>query len=342
MANAAGKVLLVGSINLLTVEDVFKTAGRILGPHLKRVPDGEPGARKGWIGFNYAGLRTHPLFEHAAGGFQNTGVVPLKLRANVAPEDMVMGELGYAREAKGSYLDFKAARKAGAVHRRCKFQVCLPTPLAVTSAFFVQDSQPKAEELFEAAMVREIGLIAAAIPHRDLAIQFDVCQEMIMWDGRFTFAGGNKSEGEIIARLKRLADAVPEDVELGMHLCYGDFGGRHFVEPQDSTKMTELANAISAAIARKIAWIHMPVPQDRSDEAFFAPLKKLKLHRETELYLGLVHLADGVEGTRGRMAAAGKYAKRFGVATECGMGRKWRLTEIPKLMQVHADVSAEG
>jgi methionine synthase II (cobalamin-independent) len=326
----------------LSVDDVFKTAGRILGPHLKRVPDGEPGARKGWIGFNYAGLRTHPLFEHATGGFQNTGVVPLKLRANVAPEDLVMGELGYAREAKGSYLDFKAARKAGTVPRRCKFQVCLPTPLAVTSAFFVPDSQPKAEELFEAAMVREIAVIAAAIPHRDLAIQFDVCQEMIMWDGRFTFAGGNKSEGEIIARLRRLADSVPDDVELGMHLCYGDFGGRHFVEPQDATKMTELANAISSAIARKIAWIHMPVPQERSDEAFFAPLKKLKLHRETELYLGLVHLSDGVEGTRRRMAAASKYVKRFGVATECGMGRKWRLSEIPKLMQVHADVSAQA
>jgi len=43
MASAKGKVLLVGSVNLLSVDDVFKTAGKILGHCLDRVPDGEPG-----------------------------------------------------------------------------------------------------------------------------------------------------------------------------------------------------------------------------------------------------------------------------------------------------------
>jgi hypothetical protein len=30
-----------------------------------------------------------------------------------------------------------------------------------------------------------------------------------------------------------LSDAVPADVELGIHLCYGDWEARHFVEPQE-------------------------------------------------------------------------------------------------------------
>ena len=39
----------VGSIALDTPDEVFATAGELLGPHLKRVPDGEPGGRRLWI-----------------------------------------------------------------------------------------------------------------------------------------------------------------------------------------------------------------------------------------------------------------------------------------------------
>ena len=37
------KVHLVGSIALDSVEEVFRTAGTVLGHRLRRVPDGEPG-----------------------------------------------------------------------------------------------------------------------------------------------------------------------------------------------------------------------------------------------------------------------------------------------------------
>jgi hypothetical protein len=40
----------------------------------------------------------------------------------------------------------------------------------------------------------------------------------------------------------------------------------------------------------------MPVPRDRSDDAYFASLDQLKLAPESRLYLGLVHYTDGVEG----------------------------------------------
>ena len=43
---------------------------------------------------------------------------------------------------------------------------------------------------------------------------------------------------------------------------------------------------------------HLPVPRNRTDEVYFAPLRTLRLHPETELYLGLVHYTDGIEGTR--------------------------------------------
>jgi len=83
----------------------------------------------------------------------------------------------------------------------------------------------------------------------------------------------------------------------------------------------------------------MPVPRDRSDDAFFAPLKNLKMHKETELVLGLVHSEDGVAGTKKRIATASKYASDFAVATECGIGRKWSPKEVAPLLRVHAAVT---
>ena len=40
----------------------------------------------------------------------------------------------------------------------------------------------------------------------------------------------------------------------------------------------------------------MPVPRDRSDDAYFAPLTRLKLKPGTQLCLGLVHYTDGDRG----------------------------------------------
>jgi hypothetical protein len=83
----------------------------------------------------------------------------------------------------------------------------------------------------------------------------------------------------------------------------------------------------------------MPVPRNRDDVAYFAPLHNLHLHPETELYLGLVHYTDGVEGTQRRIAAAQKVIVDFGVATECGLGRR-RSETIPELLRIHSEVAA--
>jgi hypothetical protein len=85
--------------------------------------------------------------------------------------------------------------------------------------------------------------------------------------------------------------------------------------------------------------VHMPVPRNRSDEAYFAPLKDLKLPAGTKLAIGLVHLTDGVEGTRARMAVADKFAKDYLLATECGLGRRPPET-IPKLLEIHRQAAA--
>ncbi|MGE3247324.1 MAG: hypothetical protein AB7J19_13440, partial [Beijerinckiaceae bacterium] len=57
-------LLLVGSIPLDTVEDVFRTFGAQLGPHLVAMPDGEIGPRRHWISrVHYQVLALHPDLE---------------------------------------------------------------------------------------------------------------------------------------------------------------------------------------------------------------------------------------------------------------------------------------
>jgi hypothetical protein len=80
------------------------------------------------------------------------------------------------------------------------------------------------------------------------------------------------------------------------------------------------------------------VPRDRDDVAYFEPLKHLKLLATTELYLGLIHLTDGVAGAKRRLAAANQVVANFGVATERGFGRRAPAT-IPQLLDLHREVA---
>jgi len=334
---------LVGSIGLDTVDEVFRAVGEMLGPYLRRVPDGEVGGRKLWISWQYPLLRASVyLRPDPSGAIRPTNRFPLlTLAEGVAPSEVRFGELGYAREARASYLDFVAAREAGTLPKGIRFQVCLPTPFAVVSSVVVPAALPAVEAAYERAMIAEVAALARQIPHRDLCIQWDVCNEMVVWDGQASDAvpAGVPRE-ELIARMQRLCATVPVDVELGLHLCYGDFGARHFVEPKDAAKMVEFANALTRASQHKLAYIHMPVPIERSDDAFHKPLADLALGNDTELFLGLVHAKDGVAGTKARVAAARRYAPEFGIATECGMARARSEQTVRTLLKIHADICA--
>lgn len=334
-------VHLVGSIGLDSVEEVFSTVGRLLGEHVKRIPDGEVGPRRLWVSFQYPLLRSSPyLRPDPSGEVRPTNKFPkLCLAEGVKPEEVVFGELGYAREAKGSYVDFCAARERGEIPERVRFQVCLPTPMGVIYAFCTERDVLAIDAAYERAMIREVERICRAIPHRDLCLQWDFCHEMIILDGQpqNQFPTVKASMDDIMARMARLAAAVPADVELGVHLCYGDFAARHFAEPKDMGRMVAVANAMVRAMKRPIDYLHMPVPIGRSDDSYFAPLKELKF--DGELYLGVVHAADGVEGAKKRIATARKHAPNFGIACECGIARARKPELVKRLLEIHAEAA---
>ena len=326
----------VGSVAFDSPEEVFATIGTALGPYLKRVPDGEPGGRRLWISWQIPVLRANPSLSQVG-----AGQIPLKLADGVNPEEVHFGELGYAREARTSYQDFLSARRLGQLPEAVRFQVALPTPWAVVTPFCIQPDAAQVYPAYEEAMIREINRICGAIPHEDLSIQWDVCIEMVSWDGRWANSPPFPDMNEVFSRIfARLAAAVPADVELGFHLCYGDLDARHFVEPTDATKMVEFANLIHGVANRPITWVHLPVPIDRTDDAFYMPLRELHLDPETELYLGLVHARDGVAGTRRRMEVAKKYVADFGIASECGISRGRDAKLAMEFIETYAGAAA--
>ena len=332
------KVHFVGSIGLDSVEEVYRTCGRRLGRRLKRLPDGEPGGRRLWISWQVPLLRASPYLKPVG---EQMDLVPLKLAPGVTPAEIRFGELGYCREARASYLDFCAARGRGDIPENVRFQVSLPTPMAVIGSFVQGEGFFPVLAAYERAMIAEAQNICAAIPHDDLTIQWDVCIEMVAWDGQPSIVPPMENKEKIIPHsLGKLCDAIPADVEVGVHLCYGDYDAKHFVEPVDATAMVSLANAIGTAANHPLAFVHMPVPIERDDDAFFAPFRELKLEPDTDIYLGLVH-ADGPEAIDRRIATASRYVPEFGIATECGISRQRTVEMVERLIDAHAGSSVE-
>ena len=248
--------------------------------------------------------------------------------------------LFYADVAIGSCRTFRALKDEGKIAPGTKFQVDLVPAHSVIWLFVEEDLHAAIDPIYNAAVKREIDKLAAAIPHDQLAIQLDVASAVFarLERGDVSSYGAHQS-GDVRDAFSRilldLGNHVPADIELLYHFCYGDAGHRHVVEPTDMGDMVELANRLSAGATRDIELIHMPVPRDRSDEAYFEPLRQLKLRPETELCLGLVHYTDGIAGTRKRIAAAEKFVRDFSIGTECGFGRRDPAT-IPELLRIHA------
>jgi len=332
-------VHLVGSVPLASSEEVFRLAWSTLEHRLRRIPDGETGERSDWIVWQFPVLSSAPQLEVVPPDPEHYRPLPrVQLRQGATADEVRFTNLGYADAALASYQVLRRLREEGAVPDSVRFQVCLPTPLAPIGAFVMGQDQAAIEPRYEQAMHAELDQILDRIPHHDLAVQWDTAVEFGIYEGLFPSWFGDARSG-IVERLVRLAGWVPEDVELGFHLCYGDAHHKHFKEPEDSSKLVDIANALSEEVHRPLQWIHMPVPRSRIDDAYFAPLRDLRLRDDTWLYLGLVHNSDGVVGTRERIAAAQRSRDRFGVATECGMGRRPPET-IPGLLRTHAEVSA--
>ena len=114
-------------------------------------------------------------------------------------------------------------------------------------------------------------------------------------------------------------------------------GAQYKITLADAALMTGLANAISAATARPLDLVHIPVPLKHEDDGFFRPLASLDLPRETSVALGLIHLSDGVPGALRRIDLAKPHLASFALAARSGFGER-RPDEVPGALDLHAQL----
>ncbi len=355
MTRMTGSVLLVGSVPGENAEEVMRACAQGVGAQLSSLPDGETGYRRVWINFlaakTYHGNPALETVQRPRPVDGKESWIPKDysdhwlFRRRPGRESVRFEHLGYAADAAASYRVFCALRDTGIVPSDLRFQVSLPlTESAVRPFLTTPDDFQAMAAAYEEAMEREIAAMLEAIPASELAIQWDVCMEVLAVEV------GDQSEGLLpwkpsgdpfdryLRALQAVSGFVPDEVLTGCHLCYGDLGHRHFVEPQDLGVVVRMANAAEREVARPIDFHHVPVPRGRDDAAYFEPLRDLAIG-DAKLYLGLVHHTDGVAGTLRRLKTAQQFASGFGIATECGFGRR-PVETIPTLLQIHREVAA--
>ena len=247
-------IYLVGSVPLATSAEVFERISAAFGPRVARIPDGEVGERIDWVTHLERLFRDGPAFEPSDEVFGvHAGATKrrrYRLKAGKTPADVTFGNLGYADNARASYAEFARLRNAGRIHPGTRFQVDLVPAHSVLWLFVVEDQQPVLDAVYNAAVLRELDAITAAIPHRDLAVQFDIASAVFarLERGEPTVYGRTKEE--MLERFSTivggLADRVPAGVELLFHFCYGDANHRHAIEPTDMGDMVEMANRLAA------------------------------------------------------------------------------------------------
>ena len=258
-----------------------------------------------------------------------------RLKDPDASSELEFEPLGYATEAITSYQLFTSLKNNGVIPPSTRFQVSLPTPIAVIMAFVIPEHRSLVELAYTKAMRNEQNTILENIPAHELAIQWDIAQELVAYEGNFSFPYDDILTGTC-KRVASLVENIPDAVAIGIHLCYGDPGHKHIIEPEDLGNCVKFANAIQTQSARHINYFHMPVLRERKDEAYFSPLKTLQIN-DAELVLGLVHYTDGVDGTLDRIKAANKVVTEYSIASECGFGRREPAT-ILDLLSIHAEV----
>ncbi|SMR42366.1 unnamed protein product [Zymoseptoria tritici ST99CH_1E4] len=354
-------VHLVGSAPFPSTSTAFREHALGLPSRLKRIPDGETGERHYFTAFQAGKFSAAPevLVDFTDNqDSQRKDFTVEEVKAAAEKLEAKGGiETGYDVAANESYSVFRKLKEEGVIPKDVKFQVGIPSYVLPRCDCFLPQAQPNnarfvirrrvastigpminhafqpaLEPLYEASLFRALQNIQAAIPHDQLSIQLDLAVDMGFWEGQYLtpwFAqgeGANAVREYIVAYVGRMMARIEEDVELGVHFCYGDMAHKHFYEPPTTLAITSLLTHM-LVFPHRISYIHFPIPvsAQTSLPTFLAPLTDITptlMEKGLEVYPGVVQF-DDEKGTRERIAAVTRACPglNFGVATECGWGR---------------------
>jgi hypothetical protein len=345
-----------GSVNLPDADTVMREISARIPTGVRRITDGEPGERNYWIMFQIQKFMAMPEFEPATeareaydtGDVEAPAMPQLRLVDGVSPADVAWPDLGYAGAYGQSYETFRGLQEAGTIPAGVSFQMQYPTPLAPIAGTFVPEQIAAVGASYDAALFADLDRALAALPHDRIAVQWDVAVEFGLLERGFD-PSASMTLDQLLPGLIRCIDHLPDDVPVGMHLCYGDYGHRHFKQPESLAVQVALVNAVVSGARRPVNWFSFTVPQAQFTAEYFAPLRHLGAGPETELHFALVpyYPADQAAGTTAEqvrlidasLAESASGAREWGICTECGMGRV-QAEDVPTLLDLHREILA--
>jgi hypothetical protein len=220
---------LVGSIPGKDARTCFKLCSDLLGPHLKRFPDGETNDRQQSIcsqaslfpeivqtGFNPAAPMNLTSKKFSMEEIEE-GIRQLKLCAGQI-------KTKYNVEALQSFNDFQELKAQGDISSHVKFQVSLPTISSALSFLVAPPFQESAESIYGAALFESLETIQG-IPPQELVIQLDIALDILyfedVWPVKPWWAG--KGRAYLVDYIAEMVNKIDSSVENGLHFCYGKF-----------------------------------------------------------------------------------------------------------------------
>ncbi len=336
-----------GSVNLPDAETVMREISSRIPDGVHRMTEGETGDRGYWVFFQRQKFAAMPEFEEVpvpetGGDYERIPV--LRLASGVAPESVNWPDIGYAAAYNDSFDTFRSLQAEGIIAPDVRLQLQFPTPIAALSMVSPEDAQLLAPH-YAAALFNDLQQALDRLPHDQIAVQWDVAVEIGLLTGGFPVEA--PPFDAIVASLVACLDQVPDDVPVGVHLCYGDYQHAHFVQPTSLELQVRLLNALTSSARRPPTFAAFTVPQGRSDPAYFEPLRDLHADPGTELAFALVpyHPDDQSPGTTAEqaklidtyLAESPGGVRDWSVCTECGMGRVDR-DDVSRLLDLHREI----
>jgi hypothetical protein len=319
---------LVGSLPFRDADEAMGESLARLGDSVLLLSDGETGERGSFVAHLPALLERNPALVRVS---QRNGLVPGQRRlpafriARGRRLAFEPGALGYARAWQASLPLFRALReRVGRPDLR--YMMAMGSPLSIALPFFTKPrGVMRALGPVERALGAEVAL--ALDGGRDvLAVQLDAAFDQIIVANMFQ--GPRRPVASLLARwfagtLAAVARGIPPDVPVGVHLCLGNPGNQRVVTPRSTAPIVLMANTLARRWPRNrpLDYLHIPIV-DSSDDAYYVPLRRLRLDPRTRLIAGLVY-EDGHAANLARLSAA---TDRLGyipdLACACGMGRR--------------------
>ena len=133
----------------------------------------------------------------------------VRFKPSVRPET-VRFPTGYAEAATASYATFSRLREEGVIGKSVLFQVSLPTPMATGYMYVGAASRDAYLRAYERSVVEALEGILEAIPHECLSIQWDVCQEVLLFEDYFPHRPEDYKT-QVFAELARLGGQRSRD-----------------------------------------------------------------------------------------------------------------------------------